>query len=199
MKWTVTPGTLVALMLVGAAPLAAQSLGEIARQEEARRKAIGTPGKVYTNESLRPEPPPSTPAAVPGAAQPGAPAAQGQPGAAPAPGAQPPQAPGQPAAGQPPAPAPQGEAEWRQRVAAARDALARSQTFADALQSRINALSTDFVNRDDPVQRDVIAADRQKAVAELDRVRREIQDSQKAIAAIQDDARKAGVPAGWVR
>lgn len=189
MKWTVTPGTLVALMLVGAAPLAAQSLGEIARQEEARRKAIGTPGKVYTNESLRPEPPPSTPAAVPGAAQPGA---------------QPPQAPGQPAAGQPgagqpPAPAPQGEAEWRQRVAAARDALARSQTFADALQSRINALSTDFVNRDDPVQRDVIAADRQKAIAELDRVRREIQDSQKAIAAIQDDARKAGVPAGWVR
>lgn len=45
MKWTVTPGTLVALMLVGAAPLAAQSLGEIARQEEARRKAIGTPDR----------------------------------------------------------------------------------------------------------------------------------------------------------
>jgi hypothetical protein len=71
--------------------------------------------------------------------------------------------------------------------------------FAEALQSRINALSTDFVNRDDPVQRDLIAAERQKALIELDRVRRELQDQQKAIAAIQEDARKAGVPAGWVR
>jgi len=71
--------------------------------------------------------------------------------------------------------------------------------FSEALQSRINALATDFVNRDDPVQRDQIAAERQKALAELDRVRREIEDQQKAIAAIQEEARKAGVPAGWVR
>jgi hypothetical protein len=208
MRRKVTPGTLVALMLIAAAaPLAAQSLADIARQEEERRKAVRTSGKVYTNESLRPESPLSPAPDTPGAVQPGAPAAPGSPDAAPAPAAQPPQTPGQPAAGQarpgqPPAappPAPQGEAEWRKRITAARDALARSQTFAEALQSRINALSTDFVNRDDPAQRDVIAADRQKALAELDRVRREIQDQQKAIAAIQEDARKAGVPAGWVR
>ena len=28
--------------------------------------------------------------------------------------------------------------------------VSRNETFAEALQSRINALSTDFVNRDDP-------------------------------------------------
>ena len=36
------------------------------------------------------------------------------------------------------------------------------------MQTRINALTTDFVNRDDPAQRAVIEHDRQKALAELD-------------------------------
>ena len=37
----------------------------------------------------------------------------------------------------------------------------------EALQSRVNALSTDFVNRDDPFQRAKIAEDRQKALSEM--------------------------------
>jgi len=91
------------------------------------------------------------------------------------------------------------EAYWQRRLTAERDALARSQTFAEALQSRVNALSTDFVNRDDPAQRSTISADRDKALAELDRVRQEIAQHQKAIAAIQEEGRRAGVPAGWLR
>ena len=91
------------------------------------------------------------------------------------------------------------EADWRTRVAAARDALARARLFADALQTRINVLSADYVSRDDPAQREVVAADRQRALVELDRVTQEIQQQQKALAAIQDEARRAGVPAGWVR
>ena len=166
----------------------AQSLGDVARQEAERRKAISKAGKVYTNDSLRNEPPPSAtpspaPADVPAA---DAPAGPGAPGAA---------APASPA---PAAPA-QTEAEWRKRAASARDSLARLQTFSEALQSRINALSADFVNRDDPAQRDVIAAERQKAIAELDRVKQEIAQQQKAMAALQEEARRAGVPAGWVR
>ena len=81
----------------------------------------------------------------------------------------------------------------------ARAALDRTRLFADALQSRINALNTDFVNRDDPAQRSVIEQDRIKALAELERVKKEMAEQTKAIAAIQDEARKAGVPAGWVR
>jgi ATP-dependent exoDNAse (exonuclease V) alpha subunit len=84
-------------------------------------------------------------------------------------------------------------------VATERDALSRAQIFAEALQSRINVLSADFVNRDDPAQRDVVAAERQKALAELDRVKQEIQQHQKAMTTIQDEARRAGVPAGWTR
>jgi hypothetical protein len=188
--------------LVTFASAVAQSLGELAKQEEARRKAIRTPGKVYTNETVRadasrPAPPVSSataattaPSSVPAAAPP---SASGQPPAAQTPGQAPP-------AAAPAAPDPkQDEAAWRKRIQSERDQLQRAQTFADALQSRINALSTDFVNRDDPAQRAVIAADRQKALAELDRVKQEIQQHTKAVTAIQEEARKAGVPAGWVR
>lgn len=171
-----------ALILASAAAASAQSLADVARREEERRKAVKTSGKVYTNDALIPDP--------------------GSTGAAPT---APPAAPSAPAAPKPDAPAaaagetPKTEAEWRKRVAAERDALSRAQIFAEALQSRINVLSADFVNRDDPAQRDTVAADRQKALAELDRVKQEIQQHQKAITTIQDQARRAGVPAGWTR
>jgi hypothetical protein len=186
-------GVLLGLICGTAAGLYAQSLGEVARQEEARRKSIKDPAKVYTNDNLRgsdiPAPPPAATTAQPPAA------------GTPAPGSAQPSAAAQPP-GQAPAASPgdvKDEKYWRGRVDAARTALTRAQTFQDALQSRINALSADFVNRDDPAQRNVIAAERQKALAELDRVKQEIADSQKAIAAVQDEARRASVPAGWVR
>ncbi len=170
----------------------AQSLGDVARQEEARRKTVAKPAKVYTNDSLRREPAPTSGAAAP------SPAA-GQTATTP---------PVQPQE-QAPAPAPAAEAEktveprtekyWRARVTAARDGAARSETLRDALQSRINALTTDFVNRDDPAQRAKISADRQTALAELDRVNREMQDYTKAIGDTEDAARRAGAPPGWLR
>ena len=91
------------------------------------------------------------------------------------------------------------EAYWKKRIQAQRDELARAEMFADALQTRINVLSADFVARDDPAQRAVIATDRQKALAELDRVKQEIVQHTKTIAGIQDEARRANVPPGWLR
>ncbi len=187
-------------------PLSAQSLGELAKMEEERRKAIKSSGKVYTNESIRPAPRSQQP---PPAAEPAAPSA-GSPAPPPSPsGVQAPSPSGVQLAGAqpagdaaPPPPAaaePRDEAYWKGRIQAARDAVQRAEIFADALQSRINALSADFVARDDPAQRGVIATDRQKALAELDRVHQEIQDHTKSIAAIQDEARRAGVPPGWLR
>ena len=178
--------TIAALIVLTAGVASAQSLADVARQEEARRKAVAGAGKVYTNDALQPAPPPSAsvPAATPAPAAPGAPAA-------PAEGAKP----GDPAA----KPAANPEAEWKKRIADEREALSRAQAFAEALQTRINVLSADFVNVDDPVKRSVVASDRDKALKELDRVKAEVTAHQKMIAQIQDEARKAGVPAGWVR
>jgi hypothetical protein len=166
---------------------AGQSLAEIAKKEEARRKTVKPARKVYTNGDLGAEgaapapttagantPPPS--AQVPSTTLPG-----GTP---------------EDAASKEPA---KDQAYWRNRIATARAALERSRIFADALQSRINALNADFVNRDDPAQRAQIELERQRAVAELDRVKREITEQTKAIADIEEEARKAGVPPGWLR
>ena len=179
-----------AALLVCSVAASAQTLGDLAKQEEARRKAIASPAKVYTNESLRPAPQPSTPAPSTGAA-----AATSTSTSSSTPDA----STGSPDASTSAASGAQSEAAWKKKMTDARDALDRSKTFADALQSRINALTNDFFARDDPAQRAQIGADRDKALAELDRVKKEIDANTKAIADIQDDARKAGVPAGWVR
>ncbi len=180
-----------AVLLAMAAPVAAQSLADVARAEEARRKAVKGQGKVYTNETLRgadggepPAPPPQpAPAATPASGTGDKPA---------------------PAAGsKPPAPratdAAKDEKYWRDRLTAARDALSRSQNFADALQSQINGLYTEFVNMDDPIQRAIIEKKRLAAIAEQDRVKADIAKQTKALADIEDEARRANVPAGWLR
>ena len=91
------------------------------------------------------------------------------------------------------------QAYWSGRAKGLQTQLERDQTFAVALQSRINALTTQYVNQGDPLQQATIANDRQKALDELNRLSKQIDDDKKAIADLQEDARRAGVPAGWVR
>ena len=51
-----------ALLSIGVAhAAAAQSLGDVARKEEERRKTVKSSGKVYTNDKLKPAPQPSAP------------------------------------------------------------------------------------------------------------------------------------------
>ncbi|HZB24770.1 MAG TPA: hypothetical protein VE379_01470 [Vicinamibacterales bacterium] len=162
------------------APAAAQTppLAEVARKEQERRKVQKPAAKVYTKKDL-PEsgrvPPPPAAAPAPAAEQ------------APAPTEQKRESDGK------------DETWWRNRIGAAREELRRNEVFAEALQSRINALSADFVNRDDPFQRAKVGQDRDKAVAELARVKDEIARGKKQIEDIEEEGRKAGVPPGWLR
>jgi hypothetical protein len=173
----------------------AQSLADVARAEEARRKAVRQPAKVYTNDDLKgtgvrdsPTPPapdqPANASPATGAAPVGANA-----GATPKPS--------QPAANA--TDAKKDEKYWRDRITAIRDALTQDKVLQAALQSRVNALTTDFVNTSDPAQRSVVDANRRTALAELDRMSKDIDKQTKAITDIQDEARKASVPAGWLR
>ncbi len=184
--------TVIAAVVLVAAGLAAwpgvaaaQSLAEIARQEEARRKAIKKPSKVYTNGSLK---------SVPGEVIPTPPAPKPEQGETPPAAGE-----GQPPAGEPPAD-PRGTREsWKQRYDAAVEERDNNALMIDALQSRINGLLADFTARDDPAQRSVIAADRQKALDEFERRRKMQVTLEKAVADIEEDARRAGVPPGWLR
>jgi hypothetical protein len=180
-------------MLLGArsSAVSAQSLGDLARQEAERRKSVKTEAKTFTNKDVPRAP--AAPAAV--TAAPAAPA--GSPGQ---PASQPGTAgPGPTVAAPVENERPKDQAYWAGRKKAVLAQLDRHQTYADALQSRINALTTDFVNRDDPAQRAVIANDREKAIAELNRLKQTILDDKNAIAEFEEEARRAGVPPGWLR
>jgi hypothetical protein len=168
----------VAVILGCSSLLSAQSLGAVAKQSEAQRKAAKSSGKVYTNDHLKsaPAPSPAAPAAAPPAGeQPAGPDAKPKSDSA------------------------KDEAVWRDRVKAERDGLARAESFAAALQSQINGLYAEFTACQAPTQCKDLSERRQKSIAELDRVKKEIETHTKAIAAIQEEARRAGVPAGWVR
>lgn len=181
------------ILLCGAAavPTSAQGLADVAKQEEARRgkddKRDGP--KVYTNKDLR-----------------GGPASSAAQKTTPAPAAASASA-AAAATSEPPAAEPKSDAKaevrneqyWRKRTQALRDQLERDRTLTDALQSRINALTADVISRDDPAQRAKLSLDRQKALAELERLKAAVSDGTKAIADLEEEARRAGVPPGWLR
>lgn len=190
-------GLLAGLLLVTALPVSAQSLGELAKREQERRKKAPAAGKTYTNDDLK-KMSPAPDAAGAQAAKPGDPkdAAKTPPAEAAGTGK-----PGDPAkvdATKPPEPA-KDEPYWRARIAAARENLRSNESFHEALQSQINALTAEFTARDDPYQRAKVAEDRQRKIAEQARVAQEIDKAKKQIAEIEDEARRAGVPPGWIR
>lgn len=186
--WVVLATTLA--LVVGASWSTSAQLGEVARREAERRKTVAVPGKVYTNDTLGP----GGLAAAGSVATP-----EAVPAGAPVPPEEPNASEDKPAADEPPAAATKGETYWRERMQAEREGLDRAQTFAAALQSQINGLFAEFTACDAPPQCNDIAARRQKSLSELDRVRKEVEERTAAVAKVQEDARRAGVPAGWVR
>ena len=189
-----------AIVLTGIAfgrvvPLRGQSLGAVASQEEERRKTVkSTKGKVYSNKDLT---------GVPAAPMTSSSETPAQPAAAPAvPGVKDDKEKGSTSAHASADGAKdlsKDESHWSGKLKQMREQLDRDQTLAEAMQNRISALTADFVNRDDPAKRAQIGTDRQKAMTELDRLKKQIEDDKKAIVDFQDQGRRAGVPAGWLR
>ena len=92
-----------------------------------------------------------------------------------------------------------GEAAWRARITQAREALRRNEVFLEAMETRVNSLFIDAQNRPNAIQQLKIRDDRDKAVVEMARVKVDLEGSRKQVADIEEEARKAGVPPGWLR
>jgi hypothetical protein len=160
----------------------AQSLADVARAEEARRKTVTSGARVYTNEDLggapetgaAPAQPPSTGAAKPseGAAKPEE---------------------------QKPVDPTKTEKYWKDRAAAIQQAISRNKLLLEALQSQVNGLTAEILNTDDPGQRGLLEARLQRATTEMQRVQQDIEKQTKAGTDLQEEARKSGAPAGWLR
>jgi hypothetical protein len=92
-----------------------------------------------------------------------------------------------------------GQEYWGGKMHALNEQLERDRMYAEAIQTRINSLTADFSAKDDPAQRAMIADDREKAVSELSRLRKQIEEDKDAIGNLEEEARHASVPPGWLR
>jgi hypothetical protein len=179
-----TAALVTALALVsGASWSFAQSLADVARKEEERRQTIKQPSKTYTNKDLGsgtdvvlPPPVPSPPSATAGAST-GDSDTAAQKSKEPV----------------------RDQAYWANRMKSLRAQLDRDQTLLTALETSVNSLTTDFVNRDDPAQRGVIEGNRKKALGELASMKQQVDADKKAIADLEEEARRANAPPGWLR
>ena len=179
----------IAGVLTGTVTASAQTLAEVAKREAERRKAKPTAAKTYTNDDLKQVPPPAGTATSKTAEE-----LKDGKAADPSKAAEPQKV----DATKPPEPA-KDEAHWRGRMAAATEDIRRNEAFLEAMQTRVNALTADFTARDDPYQRAKIAEDRQKALAEMARLKDDIAKGKKLVTDIEEEARRAGVPPGWIR
>ncbi len=179
----------VGLLLATAASVTAQSLAEVARKEEERRKAVKTPSRTYTIDDLKPygrvqvaPPVPATPAAPAGAggaaATTAAAAAAGQPAAEPE--------------------AEKDEAYWRKSFGDVRSKLETRRAMLQAVDGRVQTLATD-PSIIDPALRGTLDRERTRLVTEADKLRQEVAELTRALAALEDEARRTNVPVGWIR
>ncbi len=170
-----SPIVVLAVLAWLAAP--PRTIGDAAHREALRRQLTPKSRMFLTNAGQPPEIPVGGAAVTPPSTEP-------------------------PAAGAPPGTPPgtvKDETWWRARMATVSETLTRDQATAEALQTRINVLQRDVVNVDDPVRQGQLRQELQKTVEELDRARKLVDEDRKAIQAVQDDARRANVPAGWIR
>ena len=163
------------------------SLAAVADREKQRRAGLDQESKVYTNDDLRgglrlttgratvPEPVSAPPSE-------GVTSESNDPQAAPDPDAP-----------------DRDEEYWRDRITSARDDMRRAELMAAALQNRADGLWAEFTARDDPVQRSEIGQNRSDALQELQRTEAEADRLRQEILDIQEEARRSGIPPGWLR
>lgn len=161
--------------------VSAQSLADVARAEEARRKSIKAGAKVYTNEDLggtrQASAVPAETASAPNAAKPADTKPEEQKAADPA----------------------KTEKYWKDRAFAIQQTRSRLKLLLDALQTQVSGLNAEYLSMDDPGHRGLLETRMHRATLELQRVRQDIEKQDKAAADLQEEARKSGIPAGWVR
>ena len=162
----------------------AQSLADVANAEASRRAAVKTPGKRYTNDDLT-----AAPAAQPiDAAPPPLLQSASKPEAAP--GKQ---------GGEGPAEEKKTEKYWKDRARAIRQSLARNTMMLDAFQTQINGLNAEFLRADDPGHRAVLETRILNVLTERQRVQQDIDNQKQAAVDLEEEARKGGIPSGWLR
>ena len=169
----------------------AQTLGDVAKAEAARRANVKKPAQAITDKDIKQAAPPAVTAAAPQTAPP---AAAGDPAAA--------------------APAAEGEAPpepmkardkrdepyWRKRFTETREAVARAQQDAADMQSRIAAIELEM--RDSKlaaVRRSELNVERDSALLALKRFKQNAADLGSELANLEKRAQEAKIDPSWTK
>ena len=163
------------------------SLAEIAERERERRATITETSRVYTNDDLRQGPRLTTGRPIP-EVETDSERSIGEPGTT-----------TEAVDPEPTADGNHDESFWRGQIESARENLRRANLMVAALQNRVDGLWAEFTARDDPFQRAKIEEDRTEALGELQATQAEIERLEEEIGSIQEEARRASVPPGWLR
>jgi hypothetical protein len=191
MKHGCTVAVVASLLLVGAAAQA-QSLADVARQEQERRKTIAEPARVYTEADVQKNAPLTTAAARP------QPAASGDAATAAPASADGKAADATTAAAKDQEP-PKDEAGWRGKVDQARDDLARSRRLLSAMEQQLVSLGIQSASAQITGQKGPDESRQQESAREVERLRADVQKYTEALSRLEGDARASGIPPGWVR
>ena len=185
-------GILVAIVIgVTTASATAQSLGDVARQEQSRREQLKAPAKVFTNADLPTAAVESSEDAV--AAEGEAPAAEGAPaGAAPADGAG-------SGAQTPAADTPKDdEAGWRGRASQVNGKYAEAQAATRLLKALSDRLGLEM-QAANPAIAQRAATERAEVKVKLAEAEQKEATAREALDAFQREARASGVPPAWIQ
>lgn len=90
--------------------------------------------------------------------------------------------------------------DWKAMISSARGAVSNLESRIVSLQSQASKLANDFYAWDDPAYRDgVIKPAWDRALASLEEAKNTLPDAKQRVSDIEEEARKAGVPPGWLR
>jgi chromosome segregation ATPase len=176
--------------LAGSGVATAQSLADVAKKTQAQRKTTKRPARVYTNADV-----PVTAAATANTAtevsttpKEGEEAAPADPNA-------------KPAEGSKTSVNASDEANWRNRITSAREAVSRAKEQLEGMRTRVLHLQTAKAlgSNGDVNQQAAVATQQSAALQEFDRLRADVEKYQKALTDLEAEARAANVPAGWLR
>ena len=180
------PPLCAAFVLLVAVPVVvgAQSLGEVAkRQEEKKKKSSKPPSKVYTEEDLKKarESGSGTVNVLPEIGSSSTPAASEQPAGSET--------------------APHDENYWRAEATRRREAVKVADSRVQMLEAQVAGLRSDMspTNTQDPNRLQNQDRELRQAQDNLETARRDLDAARQALANLDDEARRAGVPPGWVR
>jgi hypothetical protein len=204
----------LALALLLAPAVEAQSLGEAAAREKAKREKRGkaTPGRSYTDEDLKDPNKPagqhkdkdkekdSSPSGTPsgvtnvGSGEGGTRPVQRNPEGTSSGGSR------EGSSGGPSVGA-GDEPIWRGRAREHRDAVHNAEKAIQDAQDRLNALMSDrdVTNTQDPTRLQTVEARKAEARSSLDAARLNLAEAQKALQDLEEEARRSNVPPGWLR